>query len=390
MGKDYFRKFINLEMEGRDKQKVFGTATIESRAGVGKINVNVENVRPMIDYIIELVKVTPKKSTGVPIGIITSDNRGHGKLKCEVDGDKINVADFDVIILKIKNTSELITPLVGYYNEKVQWRSNYSTTMKKEKEATEQVKEEMKEPAKKLVEEIKKEPIKKVVLEEKTEPLKPEPKENKEEPHMEKHKSAEKPVEKISSPQINKKETTETLINDLDSINLGKGLEGEDIFIAMVEKLKNELKELKKITEEDKPPIEEGKTVYTDSQSIDINYYMDNSKNIMPFEKQSKDVSWREIDLDVLALLPGDNYKLIRNNYFRNSYKRFGKLILGKYIQDGKEFYLVGVPDYYNSFEKNNIVKMGFIQFKCMTNIPVREKAKGYWIKPLYFENIIK
>lgn len=391
----YYRKFITLSMDGDKYSKAFGSVVLEHRDNIGKINVSLQGLRENTFFIVQLVKVEAT-SVGVTVGEITTNDKGNGNLRLElnpynVSGSGYSLDSFDVVIIRIGNTKDLITPLVGYVDNIVFWKNNFKNFIKNNGDL-------------KINDQIK---IKQENVEEKT-------KENiKVESNLENKPISENKLKqcdiffnslysKEEKTVIENKQGSGTKINDI--------LRDEEIdFSSMVKKLQKEFEEIKLLTEdvdnikydEEREALEDdndivseayknvpdeaivNKTVTnkTDTEEITIENVMTNYAKIVPFEKSDNSVSWVLIGLEELALLKGDCYLFIRNPIFRTAKFLFGNLILGKYVNEEK--YIIGVPDHYSKSNTDYMRRNGFLKFMSSKNKELEQGDLGYWLMPV-------
>lgn len=432
---NYFRKFITLGMEGDRNSKAFGSAILEYRDIAGKINVAVQNLRGNTNFLVQLVNVDGN-STGVTVGRLTTDERGKGSLRTDIN--PLNVAnsglkldDFQVVIIRIGDTKELITPLVGYVNNIIPWKNNFKT-FAKNTEAN--IKKEVKELNNK-VEDIKSTLIEKKDIITKTE---------------EKSKPSdlfftnilatkEKDIEKIKEESKEAKIEDKTEVNDFEKIEDVKEEIREEIkeeteakektfikdlfkqeemdFADMVKRLQKEFEEIKHMTkvnidddnmmakenipaenELDIEPLEEVEDEAMEIESeeteekiepvknepmkkeykITIDSIFTNNEKIKPFQEDESGITWILIGLEELALLPYDCYLFIKNPIFRTAQFMFGNLILGKYPDENK--YIIGVPDFYNGLNSDYMRRNGFVKFMQTKDKKLEVGDLGYWI----------
>lgn len=142
----YSRSFIALEQDSPDYtmlgKKALGKTIIECNQGKGKVLMSVSGLRPEVMYKAYIVSADEKESSGVHIGNILVDVKGNGELKFETNADDvkgtgINLKDFNISCLMLDKANGPITPLVGYKNEKMLWKSGYTDLSAKKEDKPE-------------------------------------------------------------------------------------------------------------------------------------------------------------------------------------------------------------------------------------------------------------
>lgn len=423
MNNDFFRKFITLSQENGQTGKSFGTLITERRDGINKFTINISNVRPKVKYCVTLIKSYETNAKFVDILSFESDDYGNASFKEEVNNKKLNnieLNEFNVCVIRIYNTDELITPLVGYFDKKVKWREFYTKPIHKE-------------PKKHIIEQpIEEKPVsttkpyefgfntsssnaEKDIAKKSTEieieahsndfkiniPSKYTIKDNiitstpstftttkntittatttcSSCPHKNSNDNIliNKP-RKIKLDSVSKKTVHSPILNPIDDFDMQddnvrySSLEPE----YMLEKLKEEIKNLKNIASSSFEHIE--KSAYEDLENLpySVEGIFDKSEKITPFKNMDNNISWVIIDYSDLLLIEKDS-KYTKNPFLRNSYKKFSHFILGKCIEANNVVYMVGVPDFFNHEFERDIRNLGFISFK-ESNIGVQQ---GYWL----------
>ncbi len=430
MNNEYFRKFITLSHENGQSSKSFGTVVVEHRAGINKLTLSISNIRPNILYTVTFVKVFDAHARFVDILSFRSDNNGNASCKEEVSMktlQNIDLCDFNVCIIKISDSKELITPLVGYFNEKVKWKDYYvaqtfadpkhqpnvylntqttihhttpTTPVPKPQpyiDPTPQPKPISKELKKVTVDNdalnITTKPYEFGFNTKTTEYINPLNRNLKEsinglkhqiEPVLEQIVETTKDVVentnlprkfKIRPPQ-HKKSTIE-LITDCDDF------EYRDSNVTytntdpnnLLEQIKVEIHNLKDLALSSQSFSTECSFESLEKIPYSLDGIFEKSQSISPFKNNASDVDWVIIDYSDLILIDTEQ-QFIRNPFFRNTYKRFSHFIFGKCIENSKTIYMLGVPDFFNHEYEQDIRDLGFISFREST-VGIQQ---GYWI----------
>ncbi len=395
MNNDYFRKFVTLSHENGEYGKSFGTTVLEHRNGINKITLSISNVRPNVYFCLTLIKVFDSKATFVDTFSFKSDNSGNAYCKEAVSQKtlhNINLSDFDVCIVKINDTPELITPLVGYCGNKVKWRDYYVKPTKqieqtpKQKEIKELKKEEkIEEIIKPIIKPYEfgfnnekrpeKHPLEKIYVDNKTETEQPQVINNNPHKHSIKLNSTEI-AKKYKLPKIEHKKSSIELITDIDDFdykddNIKIKNNDED----MLENIKVEIKKLKDLALSSYEKDTKCSFENLEDLPNSISEIFDKNSPLVPFKNNATDVDWVIIDYSDLAIVDTKN-EFVKNPFLRNSYKKFSHFILGRCNEEDCEVFMLGVPDFFNHEYEENIRNLGFMSFKEST-IGVQQ---GYWI----------
>ncbi len=427
MNNEYFRKFITLAHENGQSGKSFGTVVVEQRSGVNKLTLSISNIRPNILYSITLVKVFEAHARFVDVFTFKSDNNGNASCKEEISMktlQNIELSEFNVCIIKIQDTKELITPLVGYFNEKVKWREYYIPKEEPKVQVT------AKEPK---VQSTKNEPkiqvttkeLKKVEIESDTiniptkpyefgfnskpvdyinpvnrnlkdniEGLKHSVKHDEDHIHIHHEEVEENQVDleaidatptptnpnlprkfKIKPPET--KKSNIELITDIDDFEYRDNnvtYQNSDPN-EVLEKIKVEIHNLKDLANDTHEYSTECSFESFEKLPYSLDGIFEKAQSISPFKNNNSEVDWVMIDYSDLLLIDTE-LQFVRNPFFRNAYKRFSHFIFGKCIEDSKTIYMLGVPDFFNHEFEQDIRDLGFISFREST----LGLQQGYWI----------
>ncbi len=135
----YSRVFITLKSDstgyGINNRMPSGRSIIEIRGNTGKVSVLVQDMKPNIIYRVYIISVSDSSSRGLPIGIISVDNKGKGELRVELDPLNVNgygipLEEFNVVSVFTGGDKNSMTPLVGYKDEILRWKNNFIDLMK--------------------------------------------------------------------------------------------------------------------------------------------------------------------------------------------------------------------------------------------------------------------
>ncbi len=442
MNNEYFRKFITLSHENGQSSKSFGTVVVEQRSGVNKLTLSISNIRPNILYTVTFVKVFDAHARFVDVLSFRSDNYGNASCKAELSMktlQNIDLCDFNVCIIRISESKELLTPLVGYFNEKVKWREYYIPQSEQKPEQKTQHQPNTNhnthsnnqptvppiitpqpqpyidhtQHQKPIAKELKKVSVDTDTISIPTKPyefgfntkqpkdyINPVNRKLKDNIDGLKHQFEPmvtfevEPVPEImemqeevaSNPNLPKKykikplqskKSTIELITDCDDF------EYRDSNVTytntdannVLEQIKVEIHNLKNLAQSAQAYSTECSYESLEKIPYSLDGIFEKNQMISPFKNNSSDVDWVIIDYSDLILIDTEQ-KFIKNPFFRNTYKRFSHFIFGKCIENSRTIYMLGVPDFFNHEYEQDIRDLGFISFRESTI----GAQQGYWI----------
>ncbi len=419
--RNYARMFVTLQQENSDYSYDFkdsmGRCVIEVRFGKGKFSVYIQGLKQG-EYNVVLVSCKNMNNTGVVLGKIKSDSNGKGELRFEFDPENVcktnlKLEDFHVVVImpdEIKASNSILT---GYVNGTVQWKENFSIfdntddtdkNSKIEKISNLDTSENMNKNSN-------------LKISEKTETEQTEISLNN---SIEENNDSDTVEEEIAIDVTEEKEISDTSdtikeeididitaekdkkieqseqIEETDSIsNEQTHLEQENIelikndseksFNDIIKKFRQGIEEIEKnenykgkITE-----LKEQKNIAQKSiknRNYAIDYIFEHNLKMSPFEKQNKDVYWVRIDSSELVVFSGRLWVYLNNPFVAFSEKKYKHLILGRYVENEKENYILGVPSRFFSDYKLEANIQGFKQFKCCNDKVAVDGDYGYWL----------
>ncbi len=384
----YNRVYINLVEESKryaeDNKKIYGKCILEEKNNVGKIIVQVENLK-QTDYYTYLLVSQHGQYIAVPFDKLNNKFQ----LKKEIANGYINNTKFllkDVlaVMVGVKENDKLIPVLIGYKKDKINYKGNfyvYNKKSEKQKDVT--------PPNKKV--DVKYKEIKKNDTEEKSDVINiPETKNL-----NTTHKSFEVEIDVNTTNEADKKSNEPYVETNTDKDKakaddfFGELFSGDDdssenLFSNILTRFKEEIDEIKYISEVSNDEFAKINNsilqVDLTNEHGDLNYIFEHNNKIKPYIKQNKNVEWVTIDLKELTVIDNKCWELRRNPFVMQGYGRYGHLILGKYAKDESDCYLIGIP---SKYDENNITtakEMGVIQYKPCDNKELLNSVPGYWI----------
>ncbi len=406
----YNRNYINLIEESKryskENKKLYGKCILEEKEDSNKIVVSTENLREGTYYVYLLVN---QHGQYVAIPIDKLNNRLELKVQNKntfIGDTKFLFKDILAVMIGTMENKKVIPVLVGYKKDKINYKHNFyiynkgNLNYQEEKEEKKEIRVKYKDKERERVESVKINSMKEVKEENianmKEDKLQKEvekdlsKKEYQKEIINEKNKYNEKLESKVESNKENQQENCEeerANINDFFAeLFSNKETTNENIFSNMLTRFKEEIEEIKYISEVSNNEfakvnnniLQEDLT----KKDGDINYIFKHNNEIKPFSKQNKNVTWVVIDLKELTVISNKCWELRRNTLILQGYSDYGHLILGRYEDEknNNRNYLIGIPA---NYDENNILtakKIGVVQYKPCDNPQLMESVPGYWI----------
>ncbi len=349
-----------------------GSCTIEIKNNKGIIRISLKDLKqPKTNtYKFYGISVSKSKSEGIYICDITPDSTGFFEYKREfnpdnfIDTDK-TIDEINVFAVICENKTEsniIISPLCGYTDTKINWKSRFTIYDKLHtvndtiidlsdyKEITETPKNTI-------------QAAEKSNFEEKT----------------------------ISSTEaVLEKTTKNDIFEDIFSIP------ASDMFSSITKRFKEEMEllenagiftkeDIKKITntKDSVKTIENTNKITEISKSLNTNYEINKNDNINSIFEENKKITlphsnneWVICDFDEHVLLPENIILYSKNPFILYCCKKYKHIIIGRNKE--KNTYYIGIPDFYNKDYTLKASQIGFREFiKKDTNW-------GYWIKEIY------
>ncbi len=419
--RNYARMFVTLKQESSDYSSDFkeamGRCVIEVRFGKGRLSTYIQGLKKG-DYSILFISCKNGNNIGVNIGKICTDSSGKGELKSEFDpenicGTNLKIEDFHVVaVMPFGNTTNKAL-LTGYVGGIVQWKDGFSVFSKNDSTHSEKKESITFNSSSEDLFENKNDNI----SEEDNSKIDIPEKEDNSEPNTYSSEKQDCSLEENISPIIDsKKENNDNILSEdennkeqnEDIMNILKqgciceeeskekitvknpsaelGFEalnkaGEN-FSDIIKKFKQGIEKIEELESISKTSAQNHIVNKTNIKETNygINYIFDNNIKMTPFQNQKKDVVWVRIDLSELIVLPGKMWLYLNNPFVSFSEKKYKHLILGKFIEGGKEKYILGVPGKYFSDYRLEAGLQGFKQFKCCENKLPSDGDYGYWL----------
>ena len=114
-----------------------------------------------------------------------------------------------------------------------------------------------------------------------------------------------------------------------------------------------------------------------------VAYVFANYAELFPFERQEKEIRWVRITLKDLLLLDIDSCSYMNHPFVTASYRRYKHLLLGKYKDNEKKKYILGMPDFYSVEYKEIANELGFERFQYCDSAEFDARDYGYWLKDI-------
>lgn len=372
--RNYSRLFITMKQESNrfcvENRPAAGRCIIEIRNNEGKIMLFVQGLKPRVLYRMALVKKEDNGAAGVNAGLVGIDERGKGETTFafkpdDVLGSGLKIEDFEAVVIIAEGIGELEAPLAGYRTNSFDWKKNFKIIRDNIRESEENIKEEASKEA--LAD--------KKISEEKAE----------NEAYLNDEKANNddtlaiketKEEQEIQEKQEKENDSFQTSEEDADSVEsqgaVNRGIDF-NVFLERFKKNMLELEKYAKMTEAEKPRSR-GRGI----QGTD--YIKKYNKRIKPFEKNDDNIDWYRIMPCELTMVNAKLWRHLNNPFINSCFRKYRHLILGIKNQDGRESFIVGVPEKYDSSYTREAEEQGFDRFMCRDCNELEEGAMGYWL----------
>lgn len=353
-----------------------GSCTIEIKNNKGTIRISLKDLKqPKTNkYKFYGISVSKSKSEGIYICDIIPDSTGFFEYKREFDPDNfidtektIDEINVFAIICENKNKSDIIiSPLCGYTDTKINWKSRFTIYNKSrpENDAIIDLSD---------YKEITETPQNTIQA-------------------AEKSNLTEKTIS--STEAVLEKPSKNDILADMFSIP------ASDMFSSITKRFKEEMEllensgiftkeDIKKINNIKDNKINNSENIneitkiseisnhssneYKTSKNNDINNIFEENKKItLPYSNNE----WVICDFDEHVLLPENTILYSKNPFILYCCKKYKHIIIGRNKE--KNTYYIGIPDFYDKDYKLKASQMGFREFIKKDN------NWGYWIKEVY------
>jgi len=125
----FFMPFVNetkgYEFKGRTPA---GRCVLESRKGMGKLSVLVQDLKPEVNYGVYLVFAEERRHVGFAMGKFAVNANGKGEFRKDISQESLhNFALAEVVAVAVldEKAASTASPLCGYKNEAVSWRHSF-------------------------------------------------------------------------------------------------------------------------------------------------------------------------------------------------------------------------------------------------------------------------
>jgi hypothetical protein len=414
MSRQYSRTFITLTHDwpgyGLNNRFPAGRCVIEAREGAGKMSVAVQDMQPDIIYKAYIICCDKTSSTAVSAGTLSVDAKGRGELKWQFDpesvgGSAIPVERFNVAAVLVPNSGGLISPLLGFKDAPVNWRSNFIDFSK--------VKAAVPEPDANLVksavpppcEIVRPAPLQAFAVltdEERHALMGHQDSDAKGPDHKgpsnkgsdsKDSKASNNKGEKVLKPpfaEIPKEPPKKSSASREEGTDQGEIDELQKTFLSMAERIHKEFEDLRhytmmteeeftKTSETSRPAAPAGSMPVDAEEPLDIRCLCRHNEETAPFAKQARPIRWVKISINELSLLPINTWEYANHPIVGSAYYSYGHFILGEETSSGKRYYL-GVPCTYEPDDRFTMRSLEFMQFKCLRDVRPTAGEFGYWL----------
>ena len=393
----YSRFFMPLESEaaGYDfrGKTPSGRCIVEERGGAGKLTCWVQDLRPEIRYIVNLIFVHGGQHIGVPIGPLDVNEKGKADSRWYIDDSQLGSFDLKTVMavaLIVADASGVVAPLCGYRDKPTAWRRSFivhGASVDPEVTPKPEHKPEPVQPAPEPAPELPPEPM---IMHEPAPESEPEPV-IVYEPEPEPVTVPELPLEKEIKPEPMSSRKHEAVVEPLYETELvaesvatpdppppapapaRKPSGAKPASRATIAKdFRTALQELNEETLRQSPTRQENIQALNDIFAA--------NESVSPFNTQSRETKWVRISLTDSVPLPYNRPRLLESQFVRAAYLAHGHLILGMTTDGTPAQYIIGVPGEYSPDLRPQAKRLGFSQFKSNENEPPKRGNNGYWL----------
>jgi len=360
----YIRIFMPLSCETKgyeyNGKTPGGRCLLESRAGIGKLVLWVQDLKPEILYRVHLIFKDSGGYRGLSLCTLTIRPNGKAELRhafnaADIEGFGLSLDQCQAVAIIAGEGRNASAPLCGYRESPLPWRNGFTLFERNRVVETSKdisnVVETFEEFPEELPEAILTEPITSEEIPDKA-PKNPETGGD------------------ISGATFPKNKTTEETEQE----------ETPTIETAITETpIEESLLEASLTTS---PPPQPSSTTHNTQSTLspafktEVDTILNSHTHMHPFQKQNRHVHWVRISLNENLSLPEDIHNLVNTPFVEAAYNRYSHLILGKTADSGALRYYIGIPAAYDPEDKVT----GFRQFKCSMDNEPAYGDYGYWL----------
>lgn len=131
----YSRNFIPLKQDSAnynlDFRPAIGKCLIEIKDGKGKVTIYAQGIKPHNKYKVELMCFEKGNLKNANIGTLSVDETGKGEIKADFDPENVldtgnKIEDFNIVALVVDGLDKVVSSLVGYVGNEVNWKNKYN------------------------------------------------------------------------------------------------------------------------------------------------------------------------------------------------------------------------------------------------------------------------
>jgi len=101
---------------------------------------------------------------------------------------------------------------------------------------------------------------------------------------------------------------------------------------------------------------------------------------ITPFKTQARKTTWISFTLQDPVPPPTNRPDLFNDPIIKKALEEHQHLILGKTVDKGPSWHIIGVPGVYDQASRQKAKRLGFTQFKCLNDAYPSWGEQGYWL----------
>jgi len=371
----YIRIFMALNSETHgyeyNGKTPGGRCLLESRSGMGKLVLWVQDLKPEVLYRVHLIFKDGSGYKGLPLCALTILSNGKAELRhtfnaMDIEGYGLSLDQCQAVAIIAGEGQSASSPLCGYRENPLSWRNGFAI-MERNKVVIEVSRDMVEEVGEiREVEEVK--PVEAIEVFETVEKI-----------SMDTSTKSDVAGE-IFETTSQKPETPENIQESVSQMSASQTPEmSEETFESeSAPKISGEIPvEIPREVPQRAPhPGTTSENALSPAFKQEVDAILNSHTHMHPFQKQNRHVNWVRISLSENLSLPADIRSLLDTPFVVSAYSRYSHLILGKTADAGVLRYYLGIPAAYDPEDK----VPGFKQFKCSMDNEPTYGDYGYWL----------
>jgi len=386
-----------------------GRGIVEGRNGSYKLTVWAQDLKPQVRYGAYLLFADASRYVGIDMGPLPVDEKGKGEIRKDFGDNDLHgyaLTDVAAVVILAKDAGGVVSPLCGYKDAPFSWRHGFDDSPPRHKEVDVLVQhEDIKDSLPQCEDdaplqhnyndicassELPPEPTETVQEDEEQTPtatpsnLDPQivaPTSDTPPPTSE---PEQQPLPEEQEPMpiltpVSEELEPEPPLPQPEMPNPSPTPEDSPPNITIPQADTQDTQIAKAFTEALGHPEEPEPAIpITPPQSIEDLFAA--REPIIPFKKQSRQTAWINFTPQDPVPPPTNRPNLFTEPFILKSMEEHGHLILGKTIDQGPSWFIIGAPGVYDQATRKKAKRLGFTQFKCLSDAYPSWGEKGYWL----------